>query len=129
MSIEDRTQNSTTDSFSGVMDESKLAGMSQDQLIDLFIEELMLEKGIKASDVEKNNLSDKLKDAVMTEILMSLPDYLVNRINEGFENGSATDELFDQAVEESGIDANKIAEKVMIKFRDDYLNDKLKEEK
>ena len=123
--MEDRTQNSTTDSFSGVMDESKLAGMSQDQLIDLFIEELMLEKGIKASDVEKNNLSDKLKDAVMTEILMSLPDYLVNRINEGFENGSATDELFDQAVEESGIDANKIAEKVMIKFRDDYLNDKL----
>lgn len=127
--MEDRTQNSTTDSFSGVMDESKLAGMSQDQLIDLFIEELMLEKGIKASDAEKNNLSDKLKDAVMTEILMSLPDYLVNRINEGFENGSATDELFDQAVEESGIDANKIAEKVMIKFRDDYLNDKLKEEK
>lgn len=127
--MEDRTQNSTTDSFSGVMDESKLAGMSQDQLIDLFIEELMLEKGIKASDVEKNNLSDKLKDAVMTEILMSLPDYLVNRINEGFENGSATDELFDQAVEESGIDANKIAEKVMIKFRDDYLNDKLKEER
>lgn len=127
--MEDRTQNSTTDLFSGVMDESKLAGMSQDQLIDLFIEELMLEKGIKASDVEKNNLSDKLKDAVMTEILMSLPDYLVNRINEGFENGSATDELFDQAVEESGIDANKIAEKVMIKFRDDYLNDKLKEEK
>lgn len=127
--MEDRTQNSTTDSFSGVMDESKLAGMSQDQLIDLFIEELMLEKGIKASDVEKNSLSDKLKDAVMTEILMSLPDYLVNRINEGFENGSATDELFDQAVEESGIDANKIAEKVMIKFRDDYLNDKLKEEK
>ena len=127
--MEDRTQNSTTDSFSGVMDESKLAGMSQDQLIDLFIEELMLEKGIKASDVEKNNLSDKLKDAVMTEILMSIPDYLVNRINEGFENGSATDELFDQAVEESGIDANKIAEKVMIKFRDDYLNDKLKEER
>ena len=127
--MEDRTQNSTTDSFGGVMDESKWAGMSQDQLIDLFIEELMLEKGIKASDVEKNNLSDKLKDAVMTEILMSLPDYLVNRINEGFENGSATDELFDQAVEESGIDANKIAEKVMIKFRDDYLNDKLKEEK
>lgn len=127
--MEDRTQNSTTDSFGGVMDESKLAGMSQDQLIDLFIEELMLEKGVKASDVEKNNLSDKLKDAVMTEILMSLPDYLVNRINEGFENGSATDELFDQAVEESGIDANKIAEKVMIKFRDDYLNDKLKEEK
>ena len=127
--MEDRTQNSTTDSFSGVMDESKLAGMSQDQLIDLFIEELMLEKGIKASDVENNNLSDKLTDAVMTEILMSLPDYLVNRINEGFENGSATDELFDQAVEESGIDANKIAEKVMIKFRDDYLNDKLKEER
>lgn len=127
--MEDRTQNSTTDSFSGVMDESKLAGMSQDQLIDLFIEELMLEKGIKASNVEKNNLSDKLKDAVMTEILMNLPDYLVNRINEGFENGSATDELFDQVVEESGIDANKITEKVMIKFRDDYLNDKLKEEK
>ena len=127
--MEDRTQNSTTDSFSGVMDESKLAGMSQDQLIDLFIEELMLEKGIKASNVEKNNLSDKLKDALMTEILMSLADYLVNRINEGFENGAATDELFDQAVEESGIDANKIAEKVMIKFRDDYLNDKLKEEK
>lgn len=103
--------------------------MSQDQLIGLFVDELINEKGVEASELERDRIAERLKDAVMTEILMNMPDYLVNRINESFDNGTASDALFDEAVEESGIDANKIAEKVMIKFRDDYLNGKIGEEK
>ena len=101
-------------------DEAKLQGLSQDQLIDLFIDELVKAKETTISEVERVRLAEKLKDAVMMEILLNLPDYLVNKINESYDNGTASEEMFDEAVEE----ANRIAEKVMIKFRDDYLNDK-----
>jgi|GEM_PF-418957 len=105
-------------------DEAKLQGLSQDQLIDLFIDELVKAKETTISEVERVRLAEKLKDAVMMEILLNLPDYLVNKINESYDNGTASEEMFDEAVEEAGIDTNRIAEKVMIKFRDDYLNDK-----
>lgn len=105
-------------------DETKLQGLSQDQLIDLFIDELVKAKETTISEVERVRLAEKLKDAVMMEILLNLPDYLVNKINESYDNGTASEEMFDEAVEEAGIDTNRIAEKVMIKFRDDYLNDK-----
>ena len=105
-------------------DEAKLQGLSQDQLIDLFIDELVKAKETTISEVERVRLAEKLKDAVMMEILLNLPDYLVNKINESYDNGTASEEMFDEAVEEAGVDTNRIAEKVMIKFRDDYLNDK-----
>ena len=105
-------------------DEARLQGLSQDQLIDLFIDELVKAKETTISEVERVRLAEKLKDAVMMEILLNLPDYLVNKINESYDNGTASEEMFDEAVEEAGIDTNRIAEKVMIKFRDDYLNDK-----
>ena len=99
-----------------------LTGLTQDQLMDLFVDDLVKEKGQNISEAEKQKIADDLKDAVMTEILMSLPDYLVNKINDSFENDTASEEMIESVVEESGIDASKIAEKVMIKFRDDYLN-------
>lgn len=82
------------------------------------------EKGQVILETEKQQIAEDLKDAVMTEILMNLPDYLVNKINDSFDNGTASEEMIESVVEESGIDASKIAEKVMIKFRDDYLNNK-----
>lgn len=102
--------------------EPDLTGLTQDQLMDLFVDDLVKEKGQNISEAEKQKIADDLKDAVMTEILMSLPDYLVNKINDSFENDTASEEMIESVVEESGIDASKIAEKVMIKFRDDYLN-------
>ena len=127
--MEDKTQSPDLTSLGEALDEASLAGMSQDQLIGLFVDELINEKGIEVSELERERIAERLKDAVMTEILMNMPDYLVNRINDSFDNGTASDALFDEAVEESGIDANKIAEKVMIKFRDDYLNGKIGEVK
>lgn len=127
--MEDKTQNPDLTSLGESLDEASLAGMSQDQLIGLFVDELINEKGVEVSELERERIAERLKDAVMTEILMNMPDYLVNRINDSFDNGTASDALFDEAVEESGIDANKIAEKVMIKFRDDYLNGKIGEVK
>ena len=127
--MEDKTQNPDLTSLGEALDEASLAGMSQDQLNCIFVYELINEKRIEVSELKRERIAERLKDAVMTEILMNMPDYLVNRINESFDNGTASDALFDEAVEESGIDANKIAEKVMIKFRDDYLNGKIGEVK
>ena len=123
--VEDGTKVVGTNNVSSMSSgEPDLTGLTQDQLIDLFVNNLVEEKGQNISETEKQQIAEDLKDAVMTEILMSLPDYLVNKINDSFENGTASEEMIESVVEESGIDASKIAEKVMIKFRDDYLNNK-----
>ena len=121
--VEDGTKVVGTNNVSSMSSgEPDLTGLTQDQLMDLFVDDLVKEKGQNISEAEKQKIADDLKDAVMTEILMSLPDYLVNKINDSFENDTASEEVIESVVEESGIDASKIAEKVMIKFRDDYLN-------
>lgn len=121
--VEDGTKVVGTNNVSSMSSgEPDLTGLTQDQLMDLFVDDLVKEKGRNISEAEKQKIADDLKDAVMTEILMSLPDYLVNKINDSFENDTASEEMIESVVEESGIDASKIAEKVMIKFRDDYLN-------
>lgn len=121
--VEDGTKVVGTNNVSSTSSgEPDLTGLTQDQLMDLFVDDLVKEKGQNISEAEKQKIADDLKDAVMTEILMSLPDYLVNKINDSFENDTASEEMIESVVEESGIDASKIAEKVMIKFRDDYLN-------
>lgn len=125
--MEDKTQNPDLGSQVIAQNESSLANMSQNQLIDLFIDKLIKEKGCVVSDLERSRIAEKLEDAVMTEILMSMPDYLVDRINNGLDDGTVTEEFFDEAIEESGIDANKIAEKAMLQFRDDFLNNKQEE--
>ena len=122
--VEDETRVVGAGAQAAPLNEPDLTGLTQDQLIDLFVNNLVEEKGQNISETEKQQIADDLKDAVMTEILMSLPDYLVNKINDSFENGTASEEMIEAVVEESGIDASKIAEKVMIKFRDDYLNNK-----
>lgn len=121
--VEDGTKVVGTNNVSSMSSgEPDLTGLTQDQLMDLFVDDLVKEKRQNISEAEKQKIADDLKDAVMTEILMSLPDYLVNKINDSFENDTASEEMIESVVEESGIDASKIAEKVMIKFRDDYLN-------
>ena len=121
--VEDGTKVVGTNNVSSTSSgEPDLTGLTQDQLMDLFVDDLVKEKGQNISEAEKQKIADDLKDAVMTEILMSLPDYLVNKINDSFENDTASEEMIESVVEESGIDASKIAEKVMIRFRDDYLN-------
>ena len=121
--VEDGTKVVGTNNVSSMSSgEPDLTGLTQYQLMDLFVDDLVKEKGQNISEAEKQKIADDLKDAVMTEILMSLPDYLVNKINDSFENDTASEEMIESVVEESGIDASKIAEKVMIKFRDDYLN-------
>ena len=122
--VEDETRVVGAGVQTAPLNEPDLTSLTQDQLIDLFVNNLVEEKGQNISETEKQQIADDLKDAVMTEILMSLPDYLVNKINDSFENGTASEEMIESVVEESGIDASKIAEKVMIKFRDDYLNNK-----
>lgn len=122
--VEDETRVVGAGAQTTSFEEPDLTGLTQDQLIDLFVNNLVEEKGQKISETEKQQIAEDLKDTVMTEILMSLPDYLVNKINDSFENGTASEEMIESVVEESGIDASKIAEKVMIKFRDDYLNNK-----
>lgn len=128
--MEDKTQNFSQAQLEKIIDlpdESDLAGLTQDQLINLFIERLIKEKGGPSSELERNRIADNLKDFVMTEILMNLPDYLVNKINDSLDSGEASDELIDGAIEESGIDANKIAEQAMLRFRENYLNNSKEE--
>ena len=88
--VEDETRTGSAGAHSAAFDEPDLTGLTQDQFIDLFVNNLVEEKGQNISETEKQQIADDLKDAVMTEILMSLPDYLVNKINDRVEYGTAS---------------------------------------
>ena len=89
--VEDETRVVDAAASTASFEEPDLTGLTQDQLIDLFVNDLVEERGQVISETEKQQIAEDLKDAVMTEILMSLPDYLVNKINDSFDNGTASE--------------------------------------
>ena len=57
----------------------------------------------------------------MTEILMSLPDYLLDKINAARSENRDSIELIDGIIRESGVDTNQVVQKTLINFRDEFL--------
>ena len=96
--------------------------LSQEQVLEDFIDRMIEEKGVPKTDRLRAELEERLSDAVMTEILMNLPDYLLDKINAAYSENTATDELIASIVAESGIDTTQITEKAILNFREEYLN-------
>lgn len=93
----------------------------QKELLAQFIDQLIDEKGVPKTDRLKAELEERLTDAVMTEILMNLPDYLLDKMNAAYDEDRASEELVAELVAEAGIDTTQIAEKAMLNFREDFL--------
>lgn len=102
-------------------DEGNNLTSSQEQMLMQFVDQLIDEKKIPKTDRLRAELKEKLTNVVLTEILMNLPDYLLDKINKATDEDHASDELIEQVINESGIDTTQITEKAMINFREEYL--------
>lgn len=102
-------------------DEGKDLTASQEEVLAKFVDQMIDEKRVPKTDRLRAELEEKLSDAVMTEILMNLPDYLLDKINAAYDEDRASDELIEEIVREAGIDTTQIARKAMSNFREEFL--------
>ena len=102
-------------------DDGKDLTASQKEVLARFIDQMIDEKRIPKTDRLRAELEEKLSDAVMTEILMNLPDYLLDKINAAYDENRASEELIEEIVKEAGIDTTQITLKAMLTFREEFL--------
>lgn len=102
-------------------DDGKDLTASQKEVLARFIDQMIDEKRIPKTDRLRAELEEKLSDAVMTEILMNLPDYLLDKINAAYDENRASEELIEEIVKEAGIDTTQITRRAMLTFREEFL--------
>ena len=104
--------------------------LTDEQTIDLFIEGLIEEKGLKSDSEElKKDVFSDLKTRLMEEIdrslIAELPDEKLDELSkEAAKNGKLDAEVVAKAVEEAGIDVEEVMGMTMAKFKDIYLGNK-----
>ncbi len=101
--------------------EDVLESLTQEQIVAIYVEKMIADKGVKPTDELRAELREKLSDEITKALILAMPDYLVNQLNEELDGG-ADDEKIAKAIDESGIDVETITEQTMNAFRDNYLN-------
>ena len=103
------------------LSEDILSDLTQEEIVAIYVEKMIADKGVEPTDELRAELREKLNDEITKAMVLSMPDYLVSKLNEEMENG-ADDEAVEKLIDESGIDVETITEQTMNKFREDYLN-------
>ena len=101
--------------------EDVLESLTQEQIVAIYVEKMIADKGVEPTDELRAELREKLSDEITKALILAMPDYLVNQLNEELDGG-ADDEKIAKAIDESGIDVETITEQAMNAFRDNYLN-------
>ena len=112
---------------------AQLESMSDDEVLDIFMESLLIEKGFADLDDETRTkmiaeLKERAIDMINYSIVDALPEDKAEEVSEKIERGEDAEEAMNAAVAESGIDANKITEEALVKFRELYLGEEKTEE-
>ena len=94
---------------------------AQDELMNQYIEKMMSEAGVRVNDRLREDLKMKMQEAILSEILMNLPDYLVDKISELFDAAEPDFNEVQKIIQESGIDVQSITEKALDEFKENYL--------
>ena len=102
--------------------------LSDDEVIDLFIEGLIEKKGLDIpTDEIRQDIHTKLKTQLLTEIdrsiVAELPDDKLEELNKlASENGELSPEIVANAVSETNLDVTDITGATMQRFANIYLN-------
>ena len=94
---------------------------AQDELMNQYIEKMMSEAGVRVNDRLREDLKMKMQEAILSEILMNLPDYLVDKISELFDAAEPDFNEVQKIIQESGIDVQSATEKALDEFKENYL--------
>ena len=96
--------------------------LTQEQMLAVFVEKMISDKGIAATDELRGKLYVALSDEVTKNMILAMPDYLVEKLNNEIDQG-ADERTINQAIKESGIDVETITEQTMMALREKYLKE------
>lgn len=118
--------NDNTNDDKRFLTEEELSSLSEEQLLDLYVEQMMIDKGItelegEARDEMRKDLKERLLMEINRSMLMALPDEIFERLNQKMEDGSLTAGDVEAAVKEAGLNVDEITEATMAEFRKIYL--------
>lgn len=107
--------------------EAFLSDKTEDEMLDIFIEKMLIDKGYSELDEEtKNNFRNEIKEELIFRIneaiVASLPDDKLTELDELFKTDSATAEKINDIIERSGVDVSEPIQKTMMEFREVYLS-------
>lgn len=114
-------------------DENILNDLSDEETIDLFIEGIMIEKGVDAPTEEikqdiKNDLKNQLLKEIDRSLIAELPDDKLEELNRmATTDGQIDPEIIANMIQEANLDVTDIVGVTMVRFRELYLGDKLAE--
>ena len=94
---------------------------AQDELMNQYIEKMISEAGVRVNDRLREDLKMKIQEAILSEVLMNLPDYLVDKISELFDAAEPDFNEVQKIIQESGIDVQSVTEKALDEFKENYL--------
>ena len=112
---------------------AKLESMSNDEVLDIYMQSLLIEKGYTDLDEETENqmiaeLKERATDMINFSIIDALPDDKAEEVSAKIENGEDAVEAMNAAIAEAGVDAEKITGEALEKFRELYLGEEKTEE-
>lgn len=101
--------------------------ITQDQVLDVFLERVLKDKGEWASDAQKQKkqleqLRRKLDDRIELEMMRALTDDQLDELERRLDDGMSDDEL-EKFLDETGVNFGEAARKGLIGFRADYLGE------
>lgn len=103
--------------------EEELKNLSQDELLALFVEQLLIDKGEEATDERRAELVLEVNDRINMAVLRQMPDEMLDRLNAALDDPNTSDDEIEKMISESGVDIAKTANEEMVKFRDEYLGE------
>jgi hypothetical protein len=107
--------------------EEQMEQMSEDELLTVFAEEMMKQKGLDSEldqDTYKTLLEDlkqRMEYQVNRAIVAQLTDEDLEKIGDKLENNTATAEDLDKVIAESNVDVAETTKDTLMTFREAYL--------
>lgn len=94
-----------------------------DEVLEKFIEQMMLDKGVQVEEGEKSRLVEALNDRIDKEMLRALPKDRLLALDKALEDDNLPDEKLNAIVYGSGVNFEKVALEAMGKFKKEYLGE------
>ena len=101
--------------------EEELQYLSKDEVMALFVEQLLIDKGVNATDEIRASLMEEINDRINMDILKGMSDEMLDKLNLALDDSNVSDDVIEGIIKESGVDVAKVTEETMIRFRDEYL--------
>lgn len=106
-----------------LLTEADLKDLSMDELLSMFVEQLIIDKGVEATDELREELLSEISDRMNERILGKLSDEDKKKLDEMLSDENTPDEEIDKFIMGAGVDMDAEIAEVLKAFHDEYLGE------